>query len=110
MNQYTVTFKNGTVRDIPGTDLADARRYAESCGPVASIAPKMTVHDFDRGFGIGGLGLHEEPPVIPTEAALRRVERLEATDTICQRCGASRNFDGAMFTTGGGNICDDCFG
>ena len=40
MTEYTVTFENGTVRDIPGSDLEDARQYAESCGPVASIYRK----------------------------------------------------------------------
>lgn len=67
--------------------------------------------DFDRGFGIGGLGRHQEPPTIPTAEQIERIERLEQDDVICRRCGASMNFDGAMFTTGGfSGLCDDCFG
>ena len=63
-------------------------------------------------MGIGGINIYaeNEMPVIPSLAAMERIERLERTDTICRCCGASKNFDGAMFTTdGGGDICDDCF-
>ena len=68
-------------------------------------------HDFDRtGLGIGGLGRHEEPPIVPTVKAIKRLERMEAGATHCRRCGCSDVFDGAMFTTGGGDVCDDCFG
>jgi hypothetical protein len=65
----------------------------------------------DAIMGIGGVGIFEENevPVVPTVAALKRIEWMQETDVICRRCGASKNFDGAMFTTGGGNICDDCF-
>ena len=70
----------------------------------------MSEHDFDRGFGIGGLARHEEPPLVPSLAAIERVEAMERRATVCRRCGQSDEFDGAMFTTGGGNICDDCFG
>ena len=69
----------------------------------------MGKHDFDQGFGIGGLGRHEEPPIVPSLAALERVENMEKRSRICQVCGQSDVFDGAMFTTGGGNVCDDCF-
>jgi len=62
-------------------------------------------------FGIGGIGVfsENEMPIIPSVAAIERMEKLEKTDVICRRCGASQNFDGAMFTTSGTNICDDCF-
>ena len=63
-------------------------------------------------MAVSGIGVFEEneTPVIPSEAALARIEKMEGTDVVCRRCGASRNFDGAMFTTmRGGNICDDCF-
>lgn len=67
-------------------------------------------YDFDRGgFGIGGLGSYEEPPVIPTLAQMERLEQLERQARYCRRCHQSDVFDGAMFTTGGGDICDDCF-
>lgn len=72
-------------------------------------ARQSTPADFDRGFGIGGLGRYEEPPVIPSDRAIERMLKLTDTDVICRRCGASMNFDGAMFTTGGCDICDDCF-
>jgi hypothetical protein len=66
--------------------------------------------DFSHsGLGIGGLATYEESPVIPSVRAIKRVQRMHDTDVVCQRCGASKNSDGAMFTTGGGNICDDCF-
>jgi len=65
--------------------------------------------DFDGGFGIGGLGRHDEPGRIPTIAQIERMERIEREMIVCRRCGASDIIDGAMFTTGGGNICDDCF-
>lgn len=65
--------------------------------------------DFDSGLGIGGLGRHQEKPIIPTVAQMERMEKLEAQATTCRRCGQS-DLDGAMFTTGGGgSICDDCF-
>ena len=65
----------------------------------------------DAIFGIGGVGQFEEneAPMVPSEAALKRYERMLATEVICRYCGAS-SLDGAMFTTLGGNICDDCAG
>lgn len=111
MEQFTVTFENGSTSDIPGADMNDALQYAESCGPVKSIAPKSVGYDFDKGFGIGGLGRHVEAPVIPTIAQMKRLERLEAQAHSCRRCGESDVFDGAMFTTApSSGLCDDCFG
>ena len=67
-------------------------------------------HDFSSsGLGIGGINNDQSLPEIPSIAAMDRVQRMMDTDIICRRCGASQNFDGAMFTTGGGDICDDCF-
>lgn len=66
--------------------------------------------DFSHsGLGIGGINNDQSMPVIPSVQAIERVQRMHDTDIICRRCGASKNFDGAMFTTGGGDICDDCF-
>ena len=66
--------------------------------------------DFSHSsLGIGGLATYEETPVVPSLAAIERAQRLMDTDVVCRRCNASKNFDGAMFTTGGGNVCDDCF-
>ncbi len=62
------------------------------------------------GLGIGGLAHYEEKPIIPSARALERHERKLAQATTCHRCGQTDVFDGAMFTTGGGDICDDCFG
>lgn len=64
--------------------------------------------DTDSGLGIGGINNDESMPFIPSERAIARVQRMYDTDTICRRCGGSKNFSGAMFTTIGGNICDDC--
>ena len=65
--------------------------------------------DFDSGLGIGGLGRNQEAPIVPTVEQIERVEQLEASATYCRTCGQSDVFDGAMFTTGGGSVCDDCF-
>lgn len=71
--------------------------------------PKSKLHDTDSGLGIGGINNDQTIPTIPTIAGLGRVEKMQATDIVCKRCGASKNFDGAMFTTlGGQKICDDC--
>ena len=65
--------------------------------------------DIDSGLGIGGINNDQSAPFVPSVAAIERMQRLHDTDTVCRRCGASANFDGAMFTTlGGTNICDDC--
>ena len=67
------------------------------------------MHDTDSGLGIGGINDDQQIPAIPTAQAIKRVQQLRNTDTVCRRCGASKNFDGAMFTTlAGSNICDDC--
>jgi len=78
-------------------------------------AEKMTVirewqsMDTDSGLGIGGINNDQSMPFIPSVRAIERVQKMHDTDTICRKCGASGNFDGAMFTTlGGSNICDDC--
>lgn len=70
--------------------------------------PSPSTWDTDSGLGIGGINNDQSMPFIPSERAIARVQRMYDTDTICRRCGASRNFGGAMFTTIGGNICDDC--
>ena len=67
------------------------------------------MHDTDSGLGIGGISNDQQIPAIPTVEAIKRVHQMHQSDTICRRCGASKNFDGAMFTTlAGSNICDDC--
>ena len=65
--------------------------------------------DFDKGFGISGLAHYDEPATIPTIAQIKRLEQIEAAMQVCRRCGESDLLDGAMFTTGGGSVCDDCF-
>ena len=71
---------------------------------------QSAAQDFDRGFGIGGLGRFEEEPFVPSVQAMRRQAERESRTTICRRCGES-SLDGAMFTTiRGGNVCDDCAG
>lgn len=64
--------------------------------------------DFDRGFGIGGLGRHEETPAIPTIEQLERMKQAQRRARRCRRCGQTE-LDGAMFTTmPSSGICDDC--
>lgn len=77
--------------------------------PVVTLVEEHPADFSHSGLGIGGLANYEEAPVIPSVQALERVQRMHDTDVVCRRCGASKNFDGAMFTTGGRNICDDCF-
>ena len=66
--------------------------------------------DFSHsGLGIGGLAHYDEPPVVPSVAAIKRAEKIEAEMQTCRRCGASDLLDGAMFTTmAGSGYCDDC--
>lgn len=65
--------------------------------------------DIESGLGIGGINNDQSMPTIPSLRALDRVQKMHDTDTVCRRCGASKNFGGAMFTTlGGSGICDDC--
>ena len=90
--------------------LAGDDAQPQPAAPAQTLIDSGTSYDFSAsGLGIGGLGTHQEKPIIPTVAAIKRVERLEAEMTVCRRCGASDVFDGAMFTDGGGDICDDCF-
>ena len=85
---------------------------AENRYEAAPLIPdNESPHDFSHsGLGIGGLSSYEEPTVIPTVKQMERLEKMEQRATRCRRCGQSDEFDGAMFTTGGGNVCDDCFG
>ncbi len=70
---------------------------------------QKNANDFDGGFGIGGLGRNQEKPTVPTVKQIDLWEQLEANAVFCRRCGQSDVFDGAMFTTGGGGVCDDCY-
>jgi len=89
---------------------AEAQAEADRLNKRAQTEQDPHPHDFSHsGLGIGGINNDQSMPVIPSLAAMERIEQLEANDVICRRCGASKNFDGAMFTTGGGDICDDCF-
>jgi hypothetical protein len=64
--------------------------------------------DVDSGLGIGGLATYEEPPMVPSVAAIEKHARRLETAQRCRRCGQTE-LDGAMFTTlGGSGICDDC--
>lgn len=97
--------------------LSDGFYYPESelsTTPVIeppTLPPRIAwqTMDIDSGLGIGGINNDQSMPFVPSAAALKRVQRMHDTDTVCRRCGASAKFDGAMFTTlGGTNICDDC--
>jgi hypothetical protein len=72
--------------------------------------PKNTkLYDTDSGLGIRGINNDQSLPTIPSEHEIERLQQMQDTDIVCKRCGASKNFDGAMFTTlGGSGICDDC--
>lgn len=105
----------GIVRGAYAYKLDDGFCYPES--ELATQAPAQPVvapaqresWDADSGLGIGGINNDQTMPIVPSVAAIARVQRMHDTDTVCRRCGASAHFDGAMFTTlGGTNICDDC--
>jgi len=85
-------------------------RYEPLQSTTPSRGSTATGHDFDKGFGIGGLGRFQETSTIPTPEQMKRIEKMMARATTCRRCGQNDVFDGAMFTTVGGNICDDCCG
>ena len=102
----------------PGVNQPGEYTYSEADNlyrPVsqsqASPQPDISGGDFDRGFGIGGLGRYQEDPIIPSVTAIERVERMEARARTCRRCGQSDVFDGAMFTTDASSgLCDECYG
>lgn len=77
--------------------------------PAQSPAEEHPYDFSSSGLGIGALGTFVEELPVPTVAQIERYERKMATATVCRRCGKDDAYDGAMFTTGGDNICDDCF-
>jgi len=96
--------------DRQAETLTGGDEQAQPDVPAQTLVDSVVSYDFsESGLGIGGLATYQETPMIPTVAAIERVERLEAEMIVCRRCGASDVFDGAMFTDGGGDICDDCF-
>lgn len=96
-----------TDEEIEQRDAVEADYLAELTAPRQHA--HLHIPDIDSGLGIGGINNDQSLPAIPSIRAIERVQHLMDTDIICRRCGASKNFDGAMFTTGGGDICDDCF-
>lgn len=102
-----ITHKENPYLLDDGFYYSEALLSAES--PTKAQQPQeWQTMDIDSGLGIGGINNDQSAPFVPSAAAIERVQRLHDTDTVCRRCGASKNFDGAMFTTVGGNICDDC--
>lgn len=89
-------------------DAERAAKLRNSKVVFTSVDAILSTWDSDSGLGIGGINDDQSMPFIPSERAIARVQRMADTDVICRRCGASKNFSGAMFTTVGGNICDDC--
>lgn len=85
------------------------RQHAVEAEVYSNSESKLHIPDIDSGLGIWGINNDQSLPTLPSRETIERVQHLYATDVICRRCGASKNFDGAMFTTGGGDICDDCF-
>ena len=65
---------------------------------IADVNQISQCGDSDSGLGIGGIGNDQSIPTCPSARAIARAQRLHDTDTICRRCGSSKNFDGAMFT------------
>ena len=87
--------------------IQETRRECERLNTRSDAPDSM---DIDSGLGIGGINNDQSMPVIPSLQAMERVQKMYDTDKICKRCGSSKNFDGAMFTTYGNGICDDCGG
>ena len=76
---------------------------------ISSVMDESHLDFSHSGLGVGGLANYDEPVTIPSVAAIKQMERIEREMTVCRRCGESDILDGAMFTTGGGDVCDDCF-
>ena len=104
--------KKAYAYQVDGLWYPEAELSAEpTVKPPTKPQPSRTweTMDIDSGLGIGGINNDQTMPFVPSIAAIERVQRMHDTDTVCRRCGASANFDGAMFTNLGGiNICDDC--
>lgn len=98
---------------VVGRDESGAQHGFGEYHTVELVTPAPIIGiefgDTDSGLGIGGIGNDQSMPVIPSARAISRVQRMRDTDIVCKKCGASKNFDGAMFTTNAGSgICDDC--
>lgn len=105
----TFVYINGDAYDLEDVTVDSKPQPRQKRTPVSTVRYENGVHDTDSGLGIGGINNDQSMPMIPSAAAIERLQRMHDTDTICRRCGASRNFDGAMFSTlAGSNICDDC--
>lgn len=63
-------------------------------GIRAEIHPRQIAQDFDKGYGIGGLGRHSEP----------RHEPQKLHSNTCQYCGMTATKSDFF----GSPICDDC--
>ena len=121
METYTITqqmIDEKPAYALPGITEPGEYTYSEDKNLYEPVLPKTLegivewTQQYNRKveFGIGSLGRHVEMPATPSLAAMERIEKMEARACYCRRCGQSDVFDGAMFTTGGGSICDDCFG
>lgn len=98
-------YPDGYGIDFPDAEDIEFYSTDEITGPQSGNG----IPDTDSGLGIGGINNDQSAPFVPSIRAIERMQRLHDTDTICRRCGASKNFGGAMFSTiGGMNICDDC--
>jgi len=83
--------------------------YFESLEEIEPLEQAPEAHDFDKGFGIGGLGRFEETPYIPT---VEQMEREDARVAKLQRCRKCGQLEGdVMFSTDpDSGLCDDCYG
>jgi len=96
---------------ISGTMTIHEARHEAATRNAEKPQSKSQSTDYCGAMGIGGIGIYaeNEMPSVPSVRAIERMEKLEKRARRCRRCGQTDVFDGAMFTTGGGDVCDDCF-
>lgn len=108
--RYVVTF-DGAMTRVEAQAERDRLNVQLTPPTEQPISPAQPQADYCGIMGIGGLGIYaeNEAPFVPSERAIERYEKLAAQARTCRRCGQTDVFDGAMFTTSGGDVCDDCF-
>jgi hypothetical protein len=80
----------------------------EEVQAIATPQPEQeSAHDFDRGFGIGGLGRHVEDPIVPTVAQMERLEQVQSRYVKCD-CGHSVA-PALVMSASMGSSCPGCY-
>ena len=98
--EITRPFDHGQF-DLTPTEVADLQTWCNAQQPVAPVSAAQSgsaAHTIEPIFAIGGLNRGDgAEPQMPWPKI----------GQVCRICGQAES-DGAMFTTIGGTICDDC--